>query len=75
MPTKDYRPCFQLSAAGDSLGGWKFRATSKAIFMHYESAEAYIPRFKEKCCDPSSANCADPETLEIKVVELELYDR
>ena len=66
---------YGLSAKGDSMNGWSFRMFCKQTFTEKSKAEAYIPTFKENCCDTKKFECADPETIKITVVEFELNEQ
>jgi hypothetical protein len=47
---------------------------SKAVFTKREDAEVHIAEFREACIDETQVESALPDGLEIKIVEMELYD-
>ena len=63
---------YQLSATGNSVGGWLFKTVSQRVFLNKTAAEKYIPEFHEKCCDKNLFDAAVSKTLEIKTLELDL---
>jgi hypothetical protein len=65
---------YQLFAKGDSMNGYRFQMKSKKVFKAVELAEAHKAEFFTKCTDDSNFECADPETLSIKIIELELVE-
>jgi len=74
--TRLVRRCvFALLAKGDSVNGWSFTMQSKAIFELREDAEAYIPTFRQSCCDPKHFECAVGNTLKVPIVERDLYSQ
>ncbi len=68
------RPCYQLRATGDSQNGWAFKMSSKKVYTAREAAKAHIPAFTAACIDDKYFDCAVPDTLEVKIVELELHE-
>lgn len=65
---------YQLFAKGESLNGYRFQMKSKKVFSTKAIAESHKQEFFIKCTDDNNFECADPETLEIKIIELELID-
>ena len=65
---------YQLFAKGDSVNGYRFQMKSKKVFKTVELAEAHKPEFFKKCTDVNNFECAYPETLDIKIIELELIE-
>ena len=65
---------YQLLAKGESLNGYRFQMKSKKVFKTKSLAEAHKQDFFIKCTDDNNFECADPETLEIKIIELELIE-
>ena len=65
---------YQLFARGDSLNGYRFQMKSKKVFKTMALAEAHKQDFFIKCTDDNNFECADPETLEIKIIDLELVE-
>jgi SPX domain protein involved in polyphosphate accumulation len=63
---------YQLLAKGESLNGYRFQMKSKKVFKTIALAEAHKQDFFIKCTDDNNFECADPETLEVKIIELEL---
>ncbi len=68
------RPCYQLFASGASQNGWAFRMRSKKVYTTRKAAEAHIPAFTSMCTDDKYFECAVSDTLEVTIVELELYE-
>lgn len=72
--TTNTRPCYQLSAKGNSRNGWAFKMKSRAIFLDRADADKHIPEFRLLCTDDEKYfESAHEEGLEITIIELELY--
>ena len=65
---------YGLHAKGNSTCDWKFTMFCKQLFLTKDEAEKHKPIFKEKCCDTKQLNCAEPDTLQITIVEYELNE-
>ena len=65
---------YQLLAKGESLNGYRFHMKSKKVFKTTELAEKHKSEFFARCTDDNNFECADPDTLEIKIIELELVE-
>ena len=62
---------FQLFVSGPAIGGWQGKFYSKRVFHTREEAEAYMPEFIAKCCDPAPINALEKVESQL-VIELEL---
>ena len=62
---------FQPFVSGPALGGWHGKFYSKKIYRTRSEAEAALPEFSARCCDPTPFNALD-KIEQSAIVELDL---
>lgn len=64
---------YQLHAScSETTEGFRHQMASKHVFESRVDAEAFIPEFLRRCCDPTQVPCYDPKKTVVSVVALEL---
>lgn len=65
---------YQLFASGRDLSGLRFTAYSRDVYANKDKAGQAVAAFIERCCDVSAICAADPESLKVEIIALELVE-